>query len=518
MESPPTTPRGVDIIPTNIKISEIVWQEDPKELELEDINISIDISQKDRENAGERSSNEFTYEVGDNQFVLTIEDRNENNSIVEEPKLPKVPSYTEPKQEKALTCGTWCEEGESCAVCLCKFCCPCFWKLGQYCINQYEQLNCLKNMHIIRDTCNSIYFFFLYLLNGEKNKPAEEYIKKITGKKKDTITPYQIVETIIAICFELYKTIIGSFLTVFTAQKCGNQTCTIIENFIPKNDMELTALVFNFLMASTLITEYIFEIMREVYLMKYLKYDKKLGNNGNYIAELYEKSNKKIFKRLIPLYQIYIRFSYVVLLVYIANVIISGIVIRENYYDNTTLISFVTNALFIIYKIYTVVDITSYKGNYFYSAYKRTNIHYNKIRDKYLLTEVVHEPKFVRYISKLNDSFGILTESEEISSPADNFDDKDIENPDAINLSVEPKYKKIKNMDDIIDNLQPPPVKNTKEYKNYRKNRLWLRKNVDLFDYNGNGDILALVEETAKDFSNDNGIHELKKIEGLINV
>jgi hypothetical protein len=72
-------------------------------------------------------------------------------------------------------------------------------------------------------------------------------------------------------------------------------------------------------------------------------------------------------------------------------------------------------------------------------------------------------------------------------------------------------------MDDIIDNLQPPPIENVKEYKNYRKNRLWLKKNVDLFDYNGNSDILALVEETANDFSNDNGIHELRKIEGLVN-
>jgi hypothetical protein len=32
-----------------------------------------------------------------------------------------------------------------------------------------------------------------------------------------------------------------------------------------------------------------------------------------------------------------------------------------------------------------VVEITSYRGDYFYSAYKRKNIHYNDIKPKYLL-------------------------------------------------------------------------------------------------------------------------------------
>lgn len=229
-------------------------------------------------------------------------------------------------------------------------------------------LKCLWPLNI---TCNSIYFIFIYLLTGEQNSPADYFVNKFKSKNKDEITGFQIVETCMYVCFELYKTIIGSFLIVFTSQKCGNKTCTIWENFLPRSNIEYSALVFNFFMAFTLFTEYIFEILREYYLMKYLKYDNNTGNNGYTIAETYEFSNKKIFKKLIPLYKIYIRFSYVVLFVYVVNIILSGIVISKNYYDNTTLISFVTNALFIIYKIYNVVDITSYKGNYFYSAYKK---------------------------------------------------------------------------------------------------------------------------------------------------
>jgi hypothetical protein len=210
----------------------------------------------------------------------------------------------------------------------------------------------------------------------------------MTSKKNDQVNVTEILITATSIVFELYKTMIGSFLTVFTAQRCGQQTCTIWENIVPKNDLELAGIVFNFLMATTLLIEYIFEIMREAYLIKYLKYDKSLANNGEHITELYETADKDIFAKLIPLYIIYIRFSYVVLFVYFVNVILSAAIVAENYYDNTSIFSFVTNALFIIYKIYNVVEITSYRGDYFYSAYKKKNIHYNDIKPKYLLKPI----------------------------------------------------------------------------------------------------------------------------------
>ena len=267
-------------------------------------------------------------------------------------------------------CGGWGSDCNSCFRFLCNNC-----SVGMPC-------GCIFNK------CKPMYFFLLYLLTGESDSRANVYknyfkIEKAVDDNK--VSVFQILETVAVVCFELYKTLIGSFLTVFTAQKCGEQTCTIWQNFLPKNDLELAGLICNFLMATSLFIEYIFEIMREAYLIKYLKYDYDIANNGYHISELYEYSDKTIFKKLIPLYIIYIRFSYVVLLIYIINISISAVIIRSNYYDNTSLFGFITNALFIIYKIYNVVEITSYKGNYFYSAYKRKNMHYNTIRPQYLL-------------------------------------------------------------------------------------------------------------------------------------
>jgi len=283
------------------------------------------------------------------------------------------------KPAKMPSCGTWFEE-----------CCNCCY-LPQKCIASccFTSSKCCKT---ITDRLKQLYFFLLYLFTGELNQEAVGYKNyfNVKSTKDDQVNVPEILVTAASIIFELYKTLIGSFLTVFTSQRCGSQTCTIWENIVPKNDLEMVGIICNFLMATTLLIEYIFEIMREAYLIKYLKYDSSLANNGEHIAELYEQSNKNIFTKLIPLYVVYIRFSYVVLLVYIINVVLSAVIVATNYYDNTSLFSFVTNALFIFYKIYNVVEITSYRGNYFYSAYKRKNIHYNTIKPKYLLEPTEH--------------------------------------------------------------------------------------------------------------------------------
>ena len=322
-------------------------------------NIGIEIT--DVESSVQPSDNSFSE-------IKAIEPKNYKNRGIQKSAIPN---------EKMPTCGTW---GEGCLYCCCmpllcigKSCRVCFSCCGPL-LMQLKQL----------------YFFILYLFTGELNKEAVEYNQyfNIKSTKDDQVNVPEILITATSIVFELYKTMIGSFLTVFTAQRCGQQTCTIWENIVPKNDLELAGIVINFLMATTLLIEYIFEIMREAYLIKYLKYDKSLANNGEHIAELYENTDKSIFGKLIPLYVIYIRFSYVVLLIYFVNVILSAVIVSENYYDNTSIFSFVTNALFIIYKIYNVVEITSYRGDYFYSAYKRKNIHYNDIKPKYLLRTV----------------------------------------------------------------------------------------------------------------------------------
>jgi len=337
-------------------------------METIDMNADETEEQVDIENVGiELTDVESSVQPSDNSFseIKAIEPKNYKNRGIQKSAI---------QNEKMPTCGTW---GEGCLYCCC---------MPLLCIGQSCRL-CFSCCGPLLMQMKQLYFFILYLFTGELNKEAVEYKQyfNIKSTKDDQVNIPEILITATSIVFELYKTMIGSFLTVFTAQRCGQQTCTIWENIVPKNDLELAGIVINFFMATTLLIEYIFEIMREAYLIKYLKYDKSLANNGEHIAELYENTDKSIFAKLIPLYVIYIRFSYVVLLIYFVNVVLSAVIVAGNYYDNTSIFSFVTNALFIIYKIYNVVEITSYRGDYFYSAYKRKNIHYNDIKPKYLL-------------------------------------------------------------------------------------------------------------------------------------
>jgi hypothetical protein len=359
---------------------------------------------------------------------------------------------TQPKP-KMRTCGTW---GEGCLYCCC---------MPLLCIVNSCRL-CFSCCGPLLIQTKQLYFFILYLFTGELNKEAVEYKQyfNIKSTKDDQVNVPEILITTSSIVFELYKTMIGSFLTVFTAQRCGQQTCTIWENIVPKNDLELVGIVFNFLMATTLLIEYIFEIMREAYLIKYLKYDKSLANNGEHIAELYENTDKSIFAKLIPLYIIYIRFSYVVLLIYFVNVVLSAVIVAENYYDNTSIFSFVTNALFIIYKIYNVVEITSYRGDYFYSAYKKKNIHYNNIKPKYLLkttsenrsSQNVGSPHIFR--SNANENAPEIEGDIEASSPNITEDSSKEVVENTVIVSENPVVSE--DEDKVVDIASDPPTEN----------------------------------------------------------
>jgi hypothetical protein len=218
-------------------------------------------------------------------------------------------------------------------------------------------------------------------------------IQKINenNAKKDLnadITALQVFETCYYVTFELYKVVISSFLIIFTQQKCiaNNEmvtTCTMIENFYPDNTLETIALATNFSMFGIFIVQYIFEIMREFYLIKYLSFDQNIPNNDKKITYDRDNANEKIFKRLDLLYILYIKISFAVLFVYLFNICVSSAVVYYNYLNKSSIIGFVTNSLFVVIKIISIINITT-DGNAYYSAYKRLNIHYNIIKPKYL--------------------------------------------------------------------------------------------------------------------------------------
>jgi hypothetical protein len=188
---------------------------------------------------------------------------------------------------------------------------------------------------------------------------------------------------------------IGSYLTVFTPQDCGNAICTLSENLIPKDDLEIVALTMNSVMAFFLLSEYGIEITREKILRTYFENDQRLPVEKEYFTNLLGILDTKKAtllgeqSRMISIvFRLYRRLGIVLLTLYIINVSISGIVIYKNYYDKSSLFGFVTNALFIVFKMASILKIAIHSINMPYSAYIETPVAFNSLKSEYIRPEI----------------------------------------------------------------------------------------------------------------------------------
>ncbi len=330
---------------------------DNESVDLEELNIELE-----KETEQEQSIELTNYEIDKPSKRERKTSRKKfNNPRIEIIEYPEEERIKKPIDTRGCG-GNWFEMFFECC------CCP-----------------CLSLIYCCKAIFNYIQRGILYFIGASK-----ECIKKINEKNtnNEDITSLQIFETCYYVTFELYKVTISSFLIIFTQQKCidniGQETtCTMREKFYPNNVIETVALASNFTMFGIFIVEYIFEIMREVYLIKYLSFDQNIPNNDKKIIADSVNANEKIFKSLNLLYILYIKISFAVLFVYLFNICISAVVIYNNYLNKSSIIGFVTNALFVIIKIVSIISITS-DGNAYYSAYKKRNIHYNIIKPKYL--------------------------------------------------------------------------------------------------------------------------------------
>jgi hypothetical protein len=208
------------------------------------------------------------------------------------------------------------------------------------------------------------------------------------------LTRTQKMMVLFRLMFELYKTMIGSFLTVFTPQNCNGQICTLTQNVIPKDNLEIVALSVNAFLATTLLFEYSVEFSREKVLRKYFRTDARLPAEKEYFSNLLgilDTTGPSIRRRLRPIrciFTLYRQLGIVLLSLYVANIIISGAVIYKNYYDKSSLFGFVTNVLFIVLKIGKILQIAIQSIQIPYSAYIDSQVAFNSIKYDYICPEI----------------------------------------------------------------------------------------------------------------------------------
>jgi len=221
------------------------------------------------------------------------------------------------------------------------------------------------------------------------------FFSPIFDNDESKLTKTQKLVILIRLSFELYKTMIGSYLTIFTPQKCNDGICTLTQNLIPKDNMEVVALAVNSFMAFSLLCEYMIELTRERVLRLYFENDPRLPVEKEYFTNLLGVldtkkatllNNKTVIIRYI--FQLYRRIGIVLLSIYIANICISGAVIYKNYYDKSSLFGFVTNALFIVLKMASILKIAIHSIQIPYSAYIESPIAFNSLKPEYIKPEI----------------------------------------------------------------------------------------------------------------------------------
>jgi hypothetical protein len=248
------------------------------------------------------------------------------------------------------------------------------------------------------------------------------------------------------VCFELYRSIISSFLILFVPQKCGDHLCNINENLSLDNELYSAGIVFNFMTMFLLVFLYFIEVKRENKLITYLEVNKsKAFDNDSVYTALEniatEKRNSIYFWD--KCYQIG---SHITIACFVTNATLSGIVIYNYYLDDRTTTTFVTNLLFMIMKLMDVQNTVNSEKNIFYSAYLKTKIQYNDVDpDKMLQSNNVDNFYNIDIISIENENEAKNNseniENIENSENSDNSDNSEnIENSDCDEIVQEVVY------------------------------------------------------------------------------
>ena len=212
----------------------------------------------------------------------------------------------------------------------------------------------------------------------------DNIVNNLFENPEGRMKPSQRIAIFVFTVFEAYRTLISSFLIVFVPQNCGRYSCTIMQNLIPKDNLEKVAISINAFMAIYFCGLFATERIREDVIKKFLIPDKTRSTDKEYLMQMLSKMRPYEQKTILQVTRAYRRFAQFLLLLFFVNASISCVVIRKNFLNNTTIIVFITNTFFMINRIYKTLKITS-SGEYnIYSAYRTDSLLYNRYRGEVL--------------------------------------------------------------------------------------------------------------------------------------
>ena len=183
----------------------------------------------------------------------------------------------------------------------------------------------------------------------------------------------------LALVIELYRVLVGSLLIMFVPQKCGEEVCGMTELVNSKDSVDNATLAMNIFSLCAFCGLYFVEVKRENKLITYLEVDKTLPTDNDAVGEALIQLPVAKKESILYLDGLYQKVSYVALAAFLVNSGLSGYTVFNNYLDDKTFTVYLTNVLFMAFKLKEAYDISNTKKNVFYSAYLTQPVQFNNV-------------------------------------------------------------------------------------------------------------------------------------------
>lgn len=195
----------------------------------------------------------------------------------------------------------------------------------------------------------------------------------------------------LTLVIELYRVLVGSLLIMFVPQKCGEEVCGMTELVNSTDSVNNATLAMNIFSLCAFCGLYFVEVKRENKLITYLEVDKTLPTDNDAVGEALIQLPVAKKESILYLDGLYQKVSYVALAAFLVNSGLSGYTVFNNYLDDKTFTVYLTNVLFMAFKLKEAYDISNTKKNVFYSAYLTQPVQFNNVDpNKIQLLEETH--------------------------------------------------------------------------------------------------------------------------------
>lgn len=190
----------------------------------------------------------------------------------------------------------------------------------------------------------------------------------------------QKASMIFIFAFELYRSLMGSFLLFFVPQRCGQEDCAFFQRiYEDESTLYRFSVSMNILTFLLFLGLYITEAKRENRLITYLHVNTAEPTDNESVGQALNRLDQTRKERIWSLDKHYQNLAYTTIYIFIPNSILSGYLIYQGYSDDKSLTVFITNVLFLLTKLIDVYSIAHTDKNIFLSAYLKKKVQFNDV-------------------------------------------------------------------------------------------------------------------------------------------